>query len=550
MLSWSAFVERREARRRAALRAAAQLLAGHDLTPTGVLSGWGWVGEGGLLRCVSGLLRDKLPSPLPPILAAHLAPGERLPEPPSIRGAASLTHHLWLVQRCEGDPRLCAAVDPGSELQRAAWGLAVLAWVADQIEEARRRPWLEAQYPVDPVQDRSTAVMWASWLSGDCFTHRDVWEGEFLSLAMRAFSAVLEAGRLPAGRQAFVRQELQEAFLFFLLGDGSQTPPWRELASNVLETGPLGPIDSLEAILGERELARVAGCAVSRGHGAVTARLVFPDRTTRAARASALQQAIASGGLRCFVDLHICCRLLERWRIPEQTLWPATWSVVLQNRGRARGRLRAVVAEAPVETIAAPLLALDALHTRTRAGVLRYCRDWAWQQLELDFAFGMGRPVLAPCLQPVPLSTDFDEDQHAALRIWVLRVIAKGRLAHLRRWVTSGGTGDRDTQWGRLLTEDLPDPLRDRPGSQGRGYERLRAYLHGRLGPVLTELEPTLRALASLEPTRRDLSRAFEAHLAGIWDPRVPRLRVRFRSYLAHIQDAISTLSHEGNEPC
>lgn len=550
-LSWGAFVAQREARRAAALRAAARLLQGDPLAPAEVLAGWSWIHEPGLLRRVASSLCEALPCPPASILAAHLAPGELLAAPqPAPGGRAALSHHLWIVGQCEHDPQLHAAVDPGSEQERAAWGLSVLAWVAEQIEVARRTPWLEADYPPDPQRDRRAAQMWASWIAGDFFAHRDVWERTFLPLAMRAFNAVFDAGRLPAGRQALVRRELQETFLFFLLGDGSHTPPWRELASSVLETGPAGPLDALEGALGERELARVALCAVSRGHGAVSARLAFPDRTTRAARASALQQVVASGGLRRFVDLHICCRLLDRWRVPEQTHWPATWSVVLQNRGRARGRLRAVLAEAPVSVIAGPLLSLEALHARTCAGVLRYSRDWAWQQLELDFSFGMGRPVLAPCQQPAPPPPGFDEDAQDALRTWVLKVIAKGRLEHLRRWGTRGGTGDRDTQWGRLLTEDLPDLLRDPPGARGRGYEALRAYLHGQLDAILDELDPTLQDLAALDPGRRDLSRAFEGIVSAGWDARVPRLKVRFRSYLEHIQAALSTLSNEGNEPC
>ncbi|MCA9572027.1 MAG: hypothetical protein KC656_29515, partial [Myxococcales bacterium] len=223
------------------------------------------------------------------------------------------------------------------------------------------------------------------------------------------------------------------------------------------------------------------------------------------------------GSFERLLDLHTALRLLET--SPET---PAeAWRVVAQNRGKARGRLRALVAR---ETAWLPaLLALDALGARSAAAIARFAWSWAWQELAVDFPFDPDRPVTPPC---EALPADFvplDEAGRAPLPTWVLLVVLKGRDLHLERWVATGGTGDRDSTWARLM-KDLPS---------GLAYPAVRHALAELLPELLAAHRPVLERLAAL-PGGRTLKTDTTALLAPGWHPDVPFPRAGFPTFVAH----------------
>jgi len=270
-----------------------------------------------------------------------------------------------------------------------------------------------------------------------------------------------------------------------------------------------------------------------RGSWASTVADWQPDRPEPLARARAVVRRGRRDSELCerLLDSHVARRVLDRWADDPEA---SAWGVVTQNRGRARGRLRAVLAADPGRLLE-PLLQLPSLLARTRAAVRRFAWSWAWRELAADFAFDAARASAPPCLhaaEPLPaLSSEATE----ALDTWVLLVLLRGREAHLERWVRTGGTGDRDSTWARLLSDAVPDVLVDDPTAAGRSrtYRRLRAELSDRLPSLRNRLLPVLRTVAEL-PSGRKLRASFEERIGPRWSLEVPAPRSGFPTFQRH----------------
>ncbi len=333
---------------------------------------------------------------------------------------------------------------------------------------------------------------------------------------LQAFGAVLSTRGVGYERRRMLLREARDALLSMLLGGASDTPPgWLELAVRVLETAGGGPVQALSSALEVPGWRRVSLCAVRRGHAARTASALFPQITNPVllARAIASQCAAAPDHLDTLLDAHVARRLIARWSESSDYTTPARdWTVVRQNRARARARLRAALSAAPPASLLEQLLALDSLHARTLFAARRYARDWAWIQVSRDFSFGL-HPIDPLCLQRED-APPFDEEQRHMLQTWVLLVILKGHLARLEHWIRDGSAGSKNAGWERLKKDALPASLKelDSRGHMVRGQRRLRAELSETMDEFLATLQPTLAHLAAL-PDGPDLPQRFCAVL-------------------------------------
>lgn len=425
---------------------------------------------------------------------------------------------------------------PHDDAHIAAWRRARLDAVGARIEARERHAWREVPYPDDPKGDARAAALWAAWFTGDPWSGRSAWEKLLLPHAARAFRGVCEARRLPQEVRRRVLDDLREGFFWALLGAGGDAAPaWVDLALRTLETAGPGPVDALVAVLDRDGWDRVGRCIATRGTWATTIAAWQHDRAEPLARARAVSSTAGARPSLAepLLDLHVALRCLERLAdAPESSLWPT----VRQNRGRGRGRLRAVLADRP-DRLMEPLLALPGLLARTRAAVRRFAWSWAWRELATDFTFDAGRAGPAPCLETLDAPPPLEAAERDAMKTWVFLVLLRGRDAHLARWVRTGSTGDRDSTWARLLSDACPPCLVDDPSTSGRSrtYHRLRTELAEGLDTLLAELTPALHDLAAL-PTGRTLRTAFEARFAPTWSEQVPLPKSGFPTFHRHAQ--------------
>ena len=365
------------------------------------------------------------------------------------------------------------------------------------------------------------------------------WEALLIPEANLAFRQVLSTRDLPPGLARQAGRDLADGLWFQLLGAADGPPGFRDLAARVLETGPPGPVDALVGLLDDGGWGTVGACATGRGTWPATLGLAMPELSGGAARALALRSRLIADPTLAepLLDLHVWTRLLHTWASPDGADPQRAWSVVVQNRGRARSRLRALCAELPGDRLATALAALPGLSARTAAATRRYAWDLAWAMMAHGFAWDWGRPLSAACVAPPSELDPIEDAALPALRTWVLLVMIKGRLGHLRRWVETGGTGDRDGTWGRLLSEELPETLRD-PLARGEvrraaTYSRLRAWLADGLDETVAGWRGALRDLVAL-PTGRALRRDTEALLLPVWDQAAPFPKAGFPTFQAN----------------
>jgi len=520
----------------AAPTAAAALAHGRTEPALSLLVGWRFGAEGGR-RVLERLVAS------PPQVdgrAWAVAFGESTANEPL---ASEWRHTSWT--------RAESSAPAGDLLAWALHELAAQAWLIDQQD---RRPWC-ATVPPGP-EDAAVAAMWRGWAEGNPWPHRAAWERAFLKPALAAFSAVLRARSLPEDLRRRALSDAREGFFYALVGVGAEAG-WREVAVRLIEAGGGDPVDALARALPGPSWERVARCAVTRGHGRSTAGLVWGETGGWQVHARRLR---AEGGERPerlgeLLDLHLALRLLDHWSQVERTAPERSAAVVAHNRGRARSRLRASLREAPAEHLLERVLALPGLAARTRGAVARFSRDWAWQQVQHGFSFYDARTIDPACLLPEGGPPPLPAEALPALRTWVLRVLLKGRLAHLRQWVHGGPAegGDpvdpKDATWGRLLKDDCPELLRSYPGaSRTEGLARLRAELVEQLPELWPELIPVLGRLAALSERGPALERAFLRELPD-WDERVPFPKVRYRDYQAAATQALRGLGVENGPP-
>jgi len=523
-LRWAEYIEQHRQRHTTA-RTAADALSGGDPAPAlALLSGWRFAGVDGLAR---------------PVLAALMAPTPRFADPAGLAPA-------------DGDPDIAERLHRQRLAITNDGGLAdcleALAFLGAEVDRRERASWREQRYPVALAADAEIAGLWAAWFSGNPWGIRDAWEALLLPSITQVFSAVMEARSVPHEVRRAALEDAREGFFYLMLGGEDATPGWRELAVRTLECAPEGPLDGVTPHPRPGVWDRVARCAVRRGHLESSAALVWPDRPGAEARARALRRALAEdpGAAEAMLDLHAALRVLDRWSGGSHD--PAgDWRVVIQNRGRSRGRIRAALASDP-DALQAPLMALDALCARTRAAAKRMAWAWARQQLGRGLTFDALAGVTPPCQQPPEGLPPLDDAEQADLESWVLLVVFKGRLGHLRRWSRTGGTGDTDSTWGRLLKDDLPAGLRDPGGGRNASYHRLRTALCEDLESLLESKAEVLRALLAL-PGGKGLRGRFEGVLLAGWSPAVPFPKSGFPTFHSNIADALESLSRDWEAP-
>jgi hypothetical protein len=315
--------------------------------------------------------------------------------------------------------------------------------------------------------------------------------------------------------------DLRDALFYQLIG-GSGPAGLAEIAAYALETGPGGPVQPLVDVLSPAGRATVAGCASRRGHWPQTLERALPDLAGPRERAIHLQ-AEGTGSPAGWIELHTALRLIASWAEGPSDE-ERDWTIVQQNQGRARGRLRALAATTPPSALAAAVCGLDGVAERTRAAARRWAWSWAWEALARGFSFDPDRPVIRPC-RAEPGAEPLDADDLATLDVWFVLAVLRGRGHTVRRWCTEG-SGDADGTWGRLLLE-LPEGLRDPDG----GLVRVRAALAEGWDRRVEQTAPLLREIAALPPGRK-LKDAFWAAVGPHWSLAVTQPKGGFPTFV------------------
>lgn len=484
------------------------------------LSGWRFAEDPAMLSLLWETVKEAPLSPTPLACALSFAPLPALPEPsddmdPEL--AADLAADLTELQHRE---RLASAWRdraPKVEVDPIVWAIDALSWLGEQAEHLERGAWLRVPWRAS-ASDGSVAAMWSGLSSGSFFRDRAAWMELLQGDVVAVFRTVADAQKLPPDVGRRMVADLRDVLPYKLAPSSDGYGGLSQVGVRMIETGSLGPLPELLSALSEEGRKAASACISRRGHWPDTLTALFPSSgpVERAVRAAPFMDPDRGEVL---LDLHVAMRLVERWR-SEGAGDPTTdWSVVIQNRGRSRGRLRALLCEESGGSVGDRVAHLPAVAARTRAAARRWAWEWAWEELALDFSFDAARPVGVPCKATGALHAALEGEEIAILSVWVLRVVLRNRASHLLRWVAEGSTGDHDATWGRLLL-DIPDALRD--GPQGR-YGRVRAHLASSLDGILSGYRPLFAALASLPDDRTAMAR-FRTLTEPIWHPAVPAI--------------------------
>ena len=403
---------------------------------------------------------------------------------------------------------------PVAELPRVLADLDVLG---DRVERLERLGWAPPPAPANP----SLVAAWSAVFDGRPWDHRRVWTRLGLTRAREVVRAVARQRKLPDAVLRRVLTDLEENDLLVLFGDGEGVPPWLDVALTVLEQAPEGPVTSLAGCLEPSGWDRLGGCLRRRG--------AWPATFASAPGLGPPRDAEALEGV---LDLHVLRQVLLTVGAAPPLPLERAWRVVRANRGRMRGRLRALLAGGGREVIRARLLQHPSLFKATDRALARFWLHQVWQERRRDFTWdgkNLTTPPCAPLEAPAAAAPPLDL---AALRTWVLLVVLRGRYEHLQRWAEEGSTGDRDSTWGRLLADQLPAVLAS--GAAGaRDLRPLRDHLSMNLSDVITALLPTLEAVAAAAPGpgQRD---AIRQALAPDWHPEVDFPQRRFAELREH----------------
>lgn len=402
-----------------------------------------------------------------------------------------------------------------------------LAAVGARLHEAREA-WADEHYPSAPG-DAGVAALWAGWGGGELWRDQQGWLSLLLEPVTRAFRLALASRPPPPQIVARAVGDLRDALYYKLVSGGLA-----EIATYALETGPGGPVGPVFDVLSERGRALVARCVTRRGHWPHTVARVLPA-AGGAERALLLQQQTERPPAD-WIELHTALRLVAAWGESPGDV-DRDWSIVTQNQGRARGRLRAVALLEPPERLAEAVVALESGVARTRAAARRWAWSWAWEEVARGFSFSIDEPVIRPCRTEAG-DAPLDGESLLGLEGWALLVILRGRGDTLARWARDGA-GDRDGTWGRLLLE-LPEELRDADG----GYTRVRAALDRHWPALERTLRPVLADIGALEPGRTLKARFWEVAGAA-WHDSITKPRGGFPTLARH---ASAWVSERGSE--
>ena len=439
---WTHWLARRQKRMALAHRA----VEGDLRAAAALLHGWSWAGTP---AAVSELVRRARPADTPE--NRRLEDWALGPAGAPVKAASEAELDRLVLERVEG------ARCPTQE--------GALYWLARLGEEVRRREdraWTTRTYAPDP-RDGEVAALWTELLSGDFGpdTPRRFVQ-IFGGAVRRAVRGVCGALGLPRGIIDLRVSEAMEA------ADGLAWGAPGDIGARVLETSG-EPLSVLAPALGESGVERVEGCVTRRRHWRGLRPL--------------LQGALSEDTLPVGGDLVVASRLLVALECGTVTSHPVGlpgWGVVSANRGRLRGRLRAVLAEQPTALVAA-LRGLDALTSRTTDAVAWHAWAWAWREARSGFGFDPARLGAAPCPPPAPEEPALEpigpQDEGAVLTL-LLSLRGRGQWGALEAWLAGAGGRTLGPTFYRYLGQ-APDCLAD-PGSTDRthrGYRRLRDHL-------------------------------------------------------------------------
>lgn len=391
-----------------------------------------------------------------------------------------------------------------------------LSRIGARLRESREA-WAEERFEARDSDD-AVARLWREWGEGNPWPGQEAWTKLLLRPVTRSFRLALASRPPPPHVVERAIGDLRDALYYQLVGGG-----FAEVAAYVLETAPGGPVAPVYEALSPTRRALVARCVSRRGHWPRTVSAVLP---AAGAGERALRLLDYDGAEpEDWIELHVLLRLLDAWA-EEPGDDDRDWSIVAQNQGRARGRLRAVVMLEPAAHLAGAVADLPRLTQRTRAAARRWAWAWAWEEVARGFAFHIEQTVIRPCRADegdVPL----DEAAMECLESWLLLVILRGRGSTVRRWCVDGA-GDTDGTWGRLL-KLLPAELRDVDG----GYVRVRVALSDRWSELCGALGPLLEQIAGL-PTSRTLKVRFWEIAGRVWHETIPKPRGGFPKSVQH----------------
>jgi hypothetical protein len=410
-------------------------------------------------------------------------------------------------------------VSGGDAHEAERWGLDALGATGQRIKTFRQ-PRPQQTFAADPKRDAQTSRLWAAWLSGDTESVWFGWPKLFLPAVARGVSGVLRSRNYSLHDQGRHLATVRDELPMMMLGWSGLPPGWTQVAARVLERSGAPPVEALARALSREGGGVVADCAARRGHQPETLRVAYPAAASHEARALALRRALTDDPtvLVRLADLHIALRLVDRWHEGESLDEEGTWWVVKANDGRARARLRSVLAADP--EVLKQVLTLDCLYARTEAVMTGWAIDWASQLHKRRWEAPTGEPVDAPCeLDPTPA---LDDDGWRALRAWFTLVCLKGRHDDLRAWVWEG-RGNSGGSWGRLLAYHLPVQLRGPPDGErsGRGLAAVRAHLSEGWERLLDEVLPVLQRVGACESDGEGLEARVREVLASLAHPDV-----------------------------
>ncbi len=398
----------------------------------------------------------------------------------------------------ELDRQVLEDVEPASSPSQAG-GLVWLARVGEEVRRREDRAWRDVTYGADP-RDAPAADLWRELLTGDFGPDAP---RNFVRLfggpVRRAFKGVCDSLRLPP---EVVRVRVEEAFE---MADGLAWAAPGDLAARVLET--VGePLGALSTALESDSLGRVRTC--------VRHRRLWRDLEPL------LSDEVRGETLGVGADLVVTSRLLvalEAGRVPFHPLGLPGWGVVRANRGRLRGRLRAVLAEHPL-ALAEALSGLDGLARRTDDAISRHAWAWAWREARTGFGFDPGRlraPPCAPEATGASMLEPLGPDDESAVLTLLLSLAGRGQWTALEAWLSGAAGRSLGATFYRYLGQ-APDCVAD-PGTEergNRGYQRLREHLQDeglqRYLPQLKRVAQRVRAVPRGRGLRERLWNALE----------------------------------------
>lgn len=408
------------------------------------------------------------------------------PADPGLGDASEAELDRWVL----GRP---TTLDPDASQRRVA-ALYLLARLGEELDQRERVAWTTARFPAHPL-DGASRDLWRQMLSNEVRLDTGRRLRKLHGGAIRrSFAAVGADLHLPPSVISAHADSAVDALEYLPYG------AHLDVAARIVEAAG-EPMASLAAVLTPETAATAGACVTGRGAWSATSVALLGES---AVLADVLPRVLATG-----IDLHVTLRLIEHLgvEVPAGTSGGLPgWLIVRQNRGKARGRLRAVVGMSPA-TLSAHLLPLQGLHARSEAAFARYAFDWAWREARAGFSFDMDRmrspacvvpPPGAPPLAPIPSASE------PAVGTTLLSLVARGCWEDLGKWLDGAPSRDLSDAFYRCL-KDAPDEVSDPqlPGARARTYHRLRDHLEGALDTYRPMLDCVATRIAVLHEGRR-----------------------------------------------